>query len=81
MILSPGGIEDHSGSARLSCIEICGFAQDFPTSKPESVGLSSERLRANRNQPCQHDIDDKRIAGAVTLVSATATWPGSRRRA
>ncbi|HXL26262.1 MAG TPA: serine hydrolase domain-containing protein [Chthoniobacterales bacterium] len=43
------------------------FAQDFPSAKPESVGLSSERLE-RITTAVQHSIDDKRIAGAVTLV-------------
>ena len=42
-------------------------AQDLPTAKPESVGLSSERLE-RISKAVQKDIDDKRIAGAVTLV-------------
>jgi len=45
----------------------CVSAQDFPTAKPESVGLSSERLE-RITTTVQHSIDDKRIAGAVTLV-------------
>jgi CubicO group peptidase (beta-lactamase class C family) len=47
---------------------IVAFAQDLPTAKPESVGLSSERLE-RITAVVQHDIDDKRIAGAVTLVA------------
>jgi CubicO group peptidase (beta-lactamase class C family) len=43
------------------------LAQDFPSAKPESVGLSSERLD-RISSAVQHSIDDKRIAGAVTLV-------------
>ena len=43
------------------------FAQEFPSAKPESVGLSSERLD-RITAAVQHGIDDKRIAGAVTLV-------------
>jgi CubicO group peptidase (beta-lactamase class C family) len=43
------------------------FTQEFPSAKPESVGLSSERLERIANA-VQHSIDDKRIAGAVTLV-------------
>jgi CubicO group peptidase (beta-lactamase class C family) len=43
------------------------FAQDFATAKPESVGLSSERLD-RISTAVQRDIDDKRIAGVVTLV-------------
>ena len=44
-----------------------GFAQDLPTAKPESVGLSSERLE-RIGAAVQHNIDNERIAGAVTLV-------------
>ncbi len=43
-------------------------AQDLPTAKPESVGLSSERLE-RIGAAVQRSIDDKRIAGAVTLVA------------
>lgn len=43
------------------------LAQEFPSAKPESVGLSSERLE-RISTAIQHNIDDKRIAGAVTLV-------------
>jgi CubicO group peptidase (beta-lactamase class C family) len=48
-------------------LSICAIAQDLPAGKPESVGLSSERLE-RIGSAVQHDIDDKRIAGAVTLV-------------
>jgi CubicO group peptidase (beta-lactamase class C family) len=43
-------------------------AQQLPTAKPESVGLSSERLERIA-AAVQHGIDEKRIAGAVTLVA------------
>ena len=43
-------------------------AQDLPTAKPESVGLSSERLERIAAK-VQQDVDQKRIAGAVTLVA------------
>jgi CubicO group peptidase (beta-lactamase class C family) len=42
-------------------------AQNLPTARPEAVGLSSERLE-RIGTAVQRDIDDKRIAGAVTLV-------------
>ena len=48
-------------------LTVVAIAQDLPTAKPESVGLSSERLE-RISSVVQHDIDDKRIAGAVTLV-------------
>ena len=43
-------------------------AQDLPSAKPDSVGLSSERLERIA-ATVQHEIDDQRIAGAVTLVA------------
>src|SRR5579864_5595873 len=48
-------------------LSVFAVAQDLPTAKPESVGLSSERL-ARIDAAVQRSIDDKRIAGAVTLV-------------
>ena len=48
-------------------LNVCALAQDIPTGKPESVGLSSERLE-RIGTVVQRDIDEKRIAGAVTLV-------------
>jgi CubicO group peptidase (beta-lactamase class C family) len=42
-------------------------AQDLPSAKPETVGLSSERLE-RISTAVQQSINDKRIAGAVTLV-------------
>jgi CubicO group peptidase (beta-lactamase class C family) len=44
------------------------LAQELPTAKPESVGLSSERLE-RIGAAVQRSIDEKRIAGAVTLVA------------
>jgi len=44
-----------------------GRAQELPPAKPESVGLSPERL-ARIGSAIQEDIDGKRIAGAVSLV-------------
>lgn len=51
----------------LSLISIRAIAQDLPTAKPEAVGLSAERLE-RIGTLVQHDIDEKRVAGAVTLV-------------
>ena len=48
-------------------LNLLALAQDIPAAKPESVGLSSDRLERIATV-VQHDIDDKRIAGAVTLV-------------
>jgi CubicO group peptidase (beta-lactamase class C family) len=48
-------------------LNLCGWAQELTAAKPESVGLSSERLE-RIGTVVQHDIDDKRIAGTVTLV-------------
>ena len=51
----------------LLVLSVLAAAQDLPTAKPETVGLSSERL-ARIDAAVQRSIDDKRIAGAVTLV-------------
>ena len=48
-------------------LNACALAQDLSISKPESLGLSSERLERIATA-VQSDIDQKRIAGAVTLV-------------
>ena len=48
-------------------LSVFALAQDLPTAKPETVGLSSERLE-RIGTAVQHDIDNKRIAGAVTMV-------------
>jgi len=42
-------------------------AQDLPVAKPESVGLSSERLQRIA-AAVQGDVDAKKVAGVVTLV-------------
>jgi CubicO group peptidase (beta-lactamase class C family) len=44
------------------------LAQELPSAKPESVGLSTTRL-ARIDSVVQEYIDQKRVAGAVTLVS------------
>ena len=52
------------------CLTLFAFgllAQELPSAKPESVGLSPERLE-RISETVQKNIDDKRIAGAVTLV-------------
>jgi CubicO group peptidase (beta-lactamase class C family) len=48
-------------------LNLIALAQDLPAAKPESVGLSSERLERIATS-VQRGVDDKRIAGAVTLV-------------
>jgi CubicO group peptidase (beta-lactamase class C family) len=52
----------------LLFIAATAVAQELPSAKPESVGISSERLERIATA-VQHSIDDKRIAGAVTLVA------------
>ncbi len=54
----------------ITCVLVltaAALAQDIPSTKPESVGLSSERLD-RIGVVVQHSIDDKQIAGAVTMV-------------
>src|SRR5438270_1485460 len=43
-------------------------ATDLPTAKPESVGFSSDRLR-NLHSLIQNEIDQKQLAGAVTILA------------
>ena len=43
------------------------FAQELPSARPENIGLSPERLE-RIGSAVQQSIDDKRIAGMVTLV-------------
>jgi CubicO group peptidase (beta-lactamase class C family) len=52
----------------LVCSAVIAAAQQLPTAKPESVGLSSERLE-RIGAAVQRSIDEKRIAGGVTLVA------------
>src|SRR5438105_9732510 len=49
-------------------IATAAVAQGLPTARAESVGLSSERL-LRIGAVVQRNIDEKRIAGAVTLVA------------
>jgi CubicO group peptidase (beta-lactamase class C family) len=51
----------------LLVMAAAAVAQDLPGAKPEAVGLSSEGLE-RIGTAVQRNIDDKRIAGAVTLV-------------
>ncbi|ABF39642.1 beta-lactamase [Candidatus Koribacter versatilis Ellin345] len=52
----------------MAVVAMSLMATAQPTVKPESVGLSSERLE-RLGAAVQKSIDDKQIAGAVTLVS------------
>jgi CubicO group peptidase (beta-lactamase class C family) len=55
-------------SACLLSVHLSAAAQELSPAKPESVGLSSERLE-RIGVAVQRSIDDKHIAGAVTLVA------------
>ena len=52
----------------MCCSRLVLSAQELTPAKPESVGLSSERLERIATN-VQRAIDEKRIAGAVTLVA------------
>jgi len=54
--------------ASIIILTSIGSGQDLRLVKPETVGLSSERLE-RVGAAVQRSIDDKRIAGAVTLVA------------
>jgi CubicO group peptidase (beta-lactamase class C family) len=71
-------------SLACSAFLLCSgaFAQDLPTVKPESVGLSSARLE-RIGAAVQHDVDAQLISGAVTLVvrHGQVAWFDARGRA
>jgi CubicO group peptidase (beta-lactamase class C family) len=54
--------------ASLLFAAVSALAQDLPSAKPESVGLSPERLERIAST-VQREIEHRRIAGAVTLVA------------
>lgn len=64
----------HLPGGALAALLICAasawpaLAQELPSAPPESVGLSSERLQRIA-AAVQREIDNQRIAGAVTLVA------------
>ena len=55
-------------SAMCALVATAAVAQELPAAKPETVGMSAERLE-RIGAAVQKSIDDKRIAGAVTLVA------------
>lgn len=55
-------------TAICALVATAAFAQELPAAKPESVGMSSERLE-RIGAAVQKSIEEKRIAGAVTLVA------------
>ena len=53
----------------LMATSVTGWAsENFPTARPESVGISTERL-ARIDEYFQRFIDNNQVAGAVTLVA------------
>src|SRR6187402_3145813 len=54
-------------AAALIAFAACAMAQELPPSKPESVGMSSERL-ARIDSVMQRHMSAGTIANAVTLV-------------
>lgn len=65
----PGTALRWTGIALLVMLSLVAtaVAQDLASAKPETVGLSAERLERIATE-VQRSIDNKRIAGAVTLV-------------
>ena len=51
----------------LQTAALCAAAE-LPTAKPESVGFSSDRLQ-NLHSLIQNEIDQKQLAGAVTILA------------
>jgi CubicO group peptidase (beta-lactamase class C family) len=55
-------------AAALALTGASVFAQALPTAKPESVGMSSERL-AKITAALQQEVNDKKLPGAVVMVA------------
>jgi CubicO group peptidase (beta-lactamase class C family) len=55
-------------AAALALTSASVFAQALPTAKPESVGMSSERL-AKITAALQQEVNDKKLPGAVVMVA------------
>ncbi len=55
-------------AAALALASASVFAQALPTAKPESVGMSSERL-AKITATLQQEVNDKKLPGAVVMVA------------
>ncbi len=55
-------------TAALALVATTAFAQALPAAKPESVGMSSERL-AKIGAALQQDVNDKKLPGAVVMVA------------
>ena len=55
-------------AALFTCAALAAGTHDMPTAKPESVGMSSERL-ARLNNGMKELIDSGRLAGTVTMVA------------
>ncbi len=54
--------------ALLMVVTGAAFGQGLPVASPESVGLSAERLE-RIGAAVERQIEEKRLAGAVTLVA------------
>jgi CubicO group peptidase (beta-lactamase class C family) len=55
-------------AALCACAALAAETRDLPAAKPESVGMSSERL-ARLDNGMKELIDSGRLAGAVTMVA------------
>lgn len=55
-------------TAALTLATTSLFAQALPTAKPETVGMSSERL-AKIGAALQQEVNDKKLPGAVVMVA------------
>ena len=55
-------------ASALALAGLSAWAQALPTAKPESVGMSSERL-AKIGAVLQQEVNDKKLPGAVVMVA------------
>ena len=58
-----------TAAVAVACmLALPGWAAEIPRAKPEEVGMSSERL-AKVKSTVQKMVDDRKIAGAITMVA------------
>ena len=67
-IATPRAMRPTLLAATLAMAAANVFAQALPTAKPESVGMSTERL-AKIGAALQQEVNDKKLPGAVVMVA------------
>lgn len=67
-------------AATLATMSAVAMAQALPKATPESVGMSSERLK-KITAVMQQEVADKKLPGAVVMVARRGNWSVPKRSA